>query len=213
MIENSVAPPVVVGIAGGTGSGKSTVVRTLLDALGRDQVALLEQDAYYRDRRDLSLEERGRLNYDHPDSIDEALLVEHVRALKAGAPVNQPKYDFVGHARLPKTRRVSARACVVVEGILVLASAPLRELMDLRLYVETDADIRFIRRLRRDITERGRTAESVMEQWETTVRPMHLQFVEPSKRHAHLIVPVGGENTAALDVLLNHLRGVVAGNG
>jgi len=202
--------PVIVGVAGGSGSGKSTVVHKLLAALGPEQVALLEQDAYYRDRRELSPEERAALNFDHPDAIDEALLVEHVRALKAGGPVASPKYDFVHHARRSETSAVPSRPCVVVEGILVLASDGLRDLLDLRLYVETDADLRFIRRLRRDVQERGRTVESVMAQWEETVRPMHLQFVEPSKRHADLIVPEGGENTVALDVILAHLRSVVA---
>ncbi|HEU4752838.1 MAG TPA: uridine kinase [Armatimonadota bacterium] len=205
--------PLVVGVAGGSGSGKSTVVQHLLEALGPEQVALLEQDAYYRDRADLTPDARAGLNYDHPDAIDEALLVEHLRALKAGHPVRAPRYDFVAHARTPETRLIEARRCVVVEGILVLASAPLRALMDLRLYVETDADVRFIRRLRRDIAERGRTPERVMEQWERTVGPMHQQFVEPSKRHADLIVPEGGLNAVALEVILAHLKAAVAARG
>lgn len=198
--------PFVVGIAGGSGSGKTTVVRRILETLGEGCVALVEQDAYYRDGSHLPFEERLTRNYDHPDSIDEPLLVEHVRVLKAGQPVEAPGYDFVQHVRRPETRRIEPRPCLVVEGILVLASEPLRDLFDLRLFVETDADLRFIRRLQRDVTERGRTPESVIAQWEATVRPMHLQFAEPSKRHAHLILPEGGLNTPALAVLLAHLR-------
>jgi len=199
----------IVGVAGGTGSGKTTVVRSLVTALGPEQVALLEQDAYYRDMSHLPPQERAARNYDHPDAIDERLLVDHLRALKAGQPVEAPCYDFVNHRRLAETRHVEARRCVVVEGILVLATKSIRSALDLKLYVETDADIRFIRRLRRDIEERGRTVENVIAQWEATVRPMHLQFVEPSKRHADLIIPEGGYNIMALDVILAHLHHVV----
>jgi uridine kinase len=198
--------PFLVGIAGGSGSGKTTVVRRILETLGEACVALVEQDAYYRDGSRLPFEERIARNYDHPDSIDEPLLAKHVRALKAGAPVEAPCYDFVRHVRRPETSRIEPRPCVVVEGILVLASEPLRDLFDLRLFVETDADLRFIRRLQRDVTQRGRTPESVIAQWEATVRPMHLQFAEPSKRHAHLIIPEGGLNAPALEVILAHLR-------
>jgi uridine kinase len=200
--------PFVVGIAGGSGSGKSTVVDSLVRGLGASRVALVEQDAYYRNRPGLTLEERAACNYDHPDAIDEELLAEHLRVLKSGVPVEAPIYDFIRHERRPETRCVAPRPCVVVEGILVLASPPVRRLLDLRLFVETDADVRFIRRLRRDVQERGRTVDSIMEQWETTVRPMHLQFVEPSKRHAHLILPEGA-GEAALDVLLARLRSIV----
>lgn len=199
-----------VGVAGGSGSGKTTVVQRLLGTLGEDRVALLEQDAYYRDRSDLSSAGRAALNYDHPDAIDEALLEAHVRELKAGRPADVPRYDFVHHTRRPETIRVEPRPCLVVEGILVLASEKVNDLLDLRLYVDTDPDIRFIRRLRRDVQERGRTVESVIDQWETTVRPMHLTFVEPSKRRADLVIPEGGENMAALDVILTHLKSVVA---
>jgi uridine kinase len=200
--------PFVVGVAGGTGSGKTTVVQRLTSALGAERVALLEQDAYYRDGGHLSPAERAARNYDHPDAIDEPLLAEHLRQLVAGEAVEVPCYDFVQHRRLTETRRVEPCACILVEGILVLASEALREQMDLRLYVETDADVRFIRRLRRDIDERGRSPESVIQQWEATVRPMHLQFVEPTKRHADLIIPEGGFNGVALDVLLTHLTRV-----
>lgn len=201
--------PLVVGVAGGSGSGKSTVVEVLVRALGIHRVALLEQDAYYRDAPELSPEERAARNYDHPDAIDEPLLVSHVIALRSGCAIDAPRYDFVRHARMAETRPVEARPCVVVEGILVLATPPLRALMDLKLYVETDADIRFIRRLRRDIEDRGRTPDSVMTQWETTVRPMHLQFVEPSKRHADLIIPEGGYNSTALEVITAHLLSTI----
>ena len=206
-------PPFLVGIAGGSGSGKSTVVRRILEALGEGSVSLVEQDAYYRDGGHLPFEERVARNYDHPDSIDESLLVEHVRALKTGQRVEMPCYDFVQHLRRPQTQRVEPRPCIVVEGILILASEPLRDLFDLRLFVETDADIRFIRRLQRDVAERGRTPESVIAQWEATVRPMHLQFAEPSKRHAHLIVPEGGLNAPALEVILARLRAEAIARG
>jgi uridine kinase len=195
-----------VGIAGGSGSGKTTVVRRIVETLSPERVALLEQDAYYRDGSHLPFEARVARNYDHPDSIEEELLAAHADALRRGEAVESPCYDFVHHIRRPETRRVDPRPCVVVEGILVLACEPLRELLDLRLFVDTDPDLRFIRRLRRDIDERGRTPASVMEQWEATVRPMHLQFVEPSKRHAHLIIPEGGLNAPALQVILAHLR-------
>ena len=201
--------PLVIGVAGGSGSGKTTVVQRILSELGEDRVALLEQDAYYRDRSDLSAAQRAGLNYDHPDAIDGILLADHVRRLRAGEAVDAPQYDFVSHVRRRETRRVDARPCVVVEGILVLASEPLRELLDLRLYVDTDADLRVIRRLRRDITERGRTPESVMSQWETTVGPMHAQFVEPSKRHAHLIIPEGGHNRVAISMLVSRVKDVM----
>jgi uridine kinase len=205
--------PLVVGVAGGSGSGKTTVVRRIVETLGPERVALIEQDAYYRDGSHLPFEERLARNYDHPDSIEEPLLAEHVAALRRGCPVEAPCYDFVHHVRRAETRRVEPRPCVVVEGILVLACEPLRELLDLRLFVDTDPDVRFIRRLQRDIEERGRTPASVITQWESTVRPMHLQFVEPSKRHAHLIIPEGGLNAPALQVLLAHLRSEAEARG
>jgi len=201
-------PALVVGIAGGSGSGKSTVVERLVRALGPDRVALLEQDAYYRDGSHLSVAERAARNYDHPDAIDEPLLVEQVRTLTAGRTCQVPRYDFVTHTRLPEFRAVEPRPCLVVEGILVLAMPAIRALLDLKLYVETDADLRFIRRLQRDRSDRGRSTESVIEQWEQFVRPMHLQFVEPSKRYADLIVPEGGHNERALEVLIARLLSV-----
>lgn len=198
--------PLIVGVAGGSGSGKTTVARNLIAALDPLRVALIEQDAYYRDRRDLTPDQRAGLNYDHPNSIDEELLLEHLRELRAGRGIEKPVYDFVQHLRRADTRLVQPQPCIVVEGILILTNPTIRELFDLRLFVDTDADLRFIRRLRRDTVERGRTVESVIAQWEATVRPMHLQFVEPSRRYADLIIPEGGENAAALDVILARLQ-------
>ncbi|MFN3651700.1 MAG: uridine kinase [Armatimonadota bacterium] len=199
----------VVGVAGGSGSGKTTVVSRILRTLGPERVARVEQDAYYRHLPQLSPEERARRNYDHPDAIDEELLLRHVDELRRGLAIEGPVYDFVRHERTGETRRLEPRPCVVVDGILILANPALRGLLDLKLFVETDPDVRFIRRLRRDISERGRTVESVTTQWEDSVRPMHLQFVEPSKRYADLIIPEGGHNEAALEVILGHLAAAV----
>lgn len=201
--------PLVVGVAGGSGSGKSTLVRSLVEMLGIDQVTVIEQDHYYRDRSDLHLEERRRINYDHPDAIDEPLLLRHLHDLLAGRAVERPVYDFIRHERSHRSVTLPPRPCLVLEGILVLASEPLRALMDLKLFVDTDPDVRFIRRLLRDVEERGRTTAEVIRQYLETVRPMHLQFVEPSKRHADLILPEGGLNRAALDVIRSHVRQVL----
>jgi uridine kinase len=202
----SLGRPFVVGVAGGSGSGKSTLVRALVDSLGRERVTVVEQDHYYRDRSDLALEERRRINYDHPDAIDEPLLLQHARLLISGAAVQRPVYDFARHTRAELTVALLSRPCLVIEGILVLATEPLRELMDLKLFVDTDADVRFIRRLARDLEERGRTTADVVEQYLATVRPMHLQFVDPSRRFADLILPEGGLNRAALSVLCSHVE-------
>ena len=201
--------PVVIGIAGGSGSGKTTVVRRLVASLGDTQVTVLEHDRYYRDRSDLRLEERAALNYDHPDSLETDLLVEHVRALRAGQTVQVPQYDFARHYRLDVREAVSPRAAIIVEGILIFADAALRALMDIKVFVDTDADTRFIRRLRRDVADRGRTMESVIDQYLGTVKPMHLEFVEPSKRYADIIVPQGGHNDVAIEMLLTLARGLV----
>lgn len=200
----------IVGIAGGSGSGKTTAVRQLSQQLGPDDAVLLEQDAYYRAAEGLSFAERSRRNYDHPEAIEEELLAAHLRALLRGEPIERPVYDFAAHDRTPQTVRVEPRPCILVEGILILAAAPVRELLDLRIFVDTDADVRLARRLRRDVAERGRTPEGVLEQWEATVRPMHLRFVEPSKRHAHLVIPEAGLDGPALDVLLGYIRGRLA---
>ena len=204
-------PSFVIGVAGGSGSGKTTVVRRIVDSLGPDQVTLLDHDRYYRDRNDLRLEERAALNYDHPDALETDLMVTHVRALKAGQAVDVPQYDFTRHARLVETNTFQPRRALIVEGILVFTDAALRDLMDIKVFVDTDSDTRFIRRLRRDVAERGRTMDSVIDQYQSTVKPMHLEFVEPSKRYADVIIPLGGHNTVAVDLLLTMLRSVAAG--
>jgi uridine kinase len=200
--------PLVIGVAGGSGSGKTTVVRKILEALGDARVAVLEHDRYYRDRNDLRLEERAALNYDHPDSLETDLLVRHVNELRAGRPVQAPVYDFARHARKDETETIPAGRATIVEGILIYTDPELRKLMDVKVFVDTDDDTRFIRRLRRDIAERGRTVESVIDQYLATVKPMHLEFVEPSKRYADIIVPQGGHNTVAVDMLLRLIRGL-----
>lgn len=202
--------PFVIGVAGGSGSGKTTVVRRIVDSLGDDQVSLLEHDRYYRDRGDLRLEERAALNYDHPDSLETDLLVQHLHALRNGTPVEAPVYDFARHARLRDTTTVLPRRAIIVEGILIYADPDLRRLMDVKVFVDTDDDTRFIRRLRRDLAERGRTVESVIDQYLGTVKPMHLEFVEPSKRYADVIIPLGGHNTVAIDMLLTLIRSLAA---
>ncbi len=197
--------PLVVGVAGGSGSGKSTVVRRLVRRLGSERVSLVSVDWYYRDGGHLSPDDRAHRNYDHPDSIDDELLIQHVSHLKGGSPIEAPQYDFRTHLRETATRRVNPRQCVIVDGILALAVPELRPLLDLKLFVDTDADLRLIRRLARDVRDRGRTVESVLRQWEATVRPMYLEFVEPSRRYADLIIPEGGHNQCALDVIVARL--------
>jgi uridine kinase len=196
----------VVGIAGGSGSGKTTIARALCASLGPAAVALVEQDCYYRDQAHLERPERDQVNFDHPDAIELPLLREHIQALGRGEAVDKPRYDFASHRRLPETDRVAARPVIILEGIMVLVDEQLRNSLDLKIFVHTDADLRVIRRIRRDIEQRGRTFAAVREQYYATVRPMHLAFVEPSKRHAHLIVPEGGSNRVALDVLLARIR-------
>ena len=202
--------PLVIGVAGGSGSGKTTVVRRIIESIGDDQVTILEHDRYYRDRNDLRLEERAALNYDHPDSLETDLLVRHLHELRAGQPVQVPEYDFARHARQADTAIALPRKAIIVEGILIFADAALRGLMDVKVFVDADADTRFIRRLQRDIAERGRTVPSVIEQYLGTVKPMHLEFVEPSKRYADIIIPVGGHNTVAIDMLLTLIRGLAS---
>jgi uridine kinase len=198
--------PFVIGVAGGSGSGKTTVVRKIVESLGDDQVSLIEQDRYYRDRGDLRLEERAALNYDHPDSLENDLLVEHVHALRSGMAVKVPVYDFARHARTDESITVQPRRAIIVEGILIFTDPALRRVMDVKVFVDADDDTRFIRRLQRDLSERGRSVASVIEQYLGTVKPMHLEFVEPSKRYADVIIPVGGHNTVAIDLLLTLIR-------
>lgn len=202
--------PLVVGVAGGSGSGKTTVVRRIVDSLGEAQVTVLEHDRYYRDRNDLRFEERAALNYDHPDSLETDLLVRHLRELRAGRPVEVPAYDFARYVRQPNSQTVTPRTAIIVEGILIYTDAELRGLMDIKVFVDTDDDTRFIRRLQRDLTERGRTVQSVIEQYLGTVKPMHLEFVEPSKRYADIIIPQGGHNPVAIDMLLTLIRGLAS---
>jgi uridine kinase len=206
----SARPPLVIGVAGGSGSGKTTVVRRIIESIGDNQVTVLEHDRYYRDRNDLRLEERAALNYDHPDSLETDLLVRHLLDLRAGRAIEMPTYDFARHARQPDTVAALPRKAIIVEGILIFADAALRTLMDVKVFVDADDDTRFIRRLQRDLSERGRTVPSVIEQYLGTVKPMHLEFVEPSKRYADIIIPLGGHNTVAIDMLLTLIRSMAA---
>ena len=203
-------PPIVIGVAGGSGSGKTTVVRRIVESLGTEQVTVLDHDRYYRDRNDLRFEERAALNYDHPDSLETDLMVRHVHELKAGRAVQVPLYDFARYARLPSTEPALPRRALIVEGILVFVDPALRALMDIKVFVDTDDDTRFIRRLRRDVAERGRTMDSVIDQYQSTVKPMHLEFVEPSKRYADIILPQGGHNAVAVELLLTLIRSVAS---
>jgi uridine kinase len=202
--------PIIIGVAGGTGSGKTTVTRQILRRVGQQRIAFIPQDAYYRDLAHLPRNLRERVNFDHPDSIETDLLVEHLKLWRAGQAIELPVYDFKTHSRTDKTVRVEPQRVALVEGILVFAEPRLRELFDVKLYVDTDADIRFIRRLRRDIAERGRTMESVVEQYLSTVRPMHLEFVEPSKRYADVVIPEGGYNQVAMDMVVARIEGLLA---
>ena len=196
----------IIGICGGTGSGKTTVANRILETVSASEVVFIQQDSYYRNLTDLPLDYRNIANFDHPDALDNDLLVNHVRRLKAGEAVELPVYDFRTHSRLNETRHVDPKPIVIVEGILIFADPRLLEQMDIKVFVDTPDDIRFIRRLRRDLDERGRTVESVIEQYVATVRPMHMQFVEPSKRHADVIIPEGGHNLVSIDLLSGKIR-------
>lgn len=191
----------IIGICGGTGSGKTTIARTIVESIGRDKVVLVEQDSYYRNMSDMPLDERRKANFDHPDSIDSDLLVNHLKRLKGGQPIEMPLYDFKTHTRSNKTQHIEPTAVIIVEGILIFAESRVLDLLDVRVFVDTPDDIRLCRRLKRDIAERGRKFEQSIEQYEKTVRPMHQQFVEPSKRHADLIIPEGAHTEVSIDVL------------
>jgi uridine kinase len=201
--------PIIIGVAGGTGSGKTTVALEILERVGAKHVAYIPHDAYYRDHSHMPPEERSHVNYDHPDSLETELLVEQLKELRAGRPINIPVYDFTTHTRTSETRQVGPAPVILVEGILVFVEAKLREIFDVRLYVDTDADVRFIRRLQRDIEERGRSVRSVCNQYLSTVRPMHLEFVEPSKRYANVIIPEGGFNEVAIELVAARIRGLL----
>jgi uridine kinase len=206
MGEQLIRRPLIIGVAGGSASGKTTVSHQIRATVGYDQIAYLQHDSYYHDHSHLPPEERARSNYDHPNSLDTGLLIEHVQRLARGEAVDVPTYDFMTHSRMRETQHIEPALVLLIEGILILAEKPLRELMDMRIYVDTDADIRFIRRLRRDIHERGRTLDSIVEQYLNTVRPMHLEFVEPSKRYADVIVPYGGHNRVAMEMIASRIH-------
>ena len=200
---------VVIGIAGGSGSGKTTVQRRVMERFGSRRIALLDHDAYYRDLAHLEPEQRARFNFDHPDALETDLLVDHLDRLLVGEPVEKPTYSFETHRRLPETETVEPRPVILVDGILVLAEPALRVRMDVKLFVDAAPDVRLMRRIERDLHERGRSIESVLEQYRRTVRPMHLEFVEPSKRHADVIIPRGGRNEVAIDMVLARVQSLL----
>ncbi len=198
--------PIIIGVAGGSASGKTSVAQAILQRVGADRIAHIDHDRYYKDLSHLPLEERARFNFDHPDALDNDLLVAHLDALCAGQAVDLPTYDYATYVRLPYTERIEPRPVILVEGILIFYEPVLRRRMHIKLFVDTDADLRFIRRLRRDIAERGRSVESVIEQYLATVRPMHLEFVEPTKRYADVIFPGGGRNPIAIDMVVARIE-------
>jgi uridine kinase len=201
---------ILIGIAGGTGAGKTLVAQTIAEDLGNDEVLILEQDMYYKDLQAIPLGERENRNFDHPDAFDSHLLRAQLETLLGGGSVDIPIYDMRTHTRLAQGRRAAGRRVVILDGLLILEDPSIRQLMDIKLYVDADPDIRFIRRLKRDLTERGRTLDSIIRQYESSVRPMHLQFVEPSKRYADLIIPEGGYNFVAIDLLKTKIRALLS---
>ncbi len=203
----------VIGVAGGTGSGKSTIARNVVEVVGPGNVTYIQQDSYYYDLHHLPFEIRSKLNYDHLDAIDNELLIKHLEHLKQGKQIKKPIYDFKTHSRMPQTESTPSRKVILVEGILVLAHEKLREMMDIKIFVDTDSDIRLIRRITRDVVERGRALESVVDQYLTTVRPMHELFVEPCKKYADLIIPEGGHNEVAMDMLITKIKSLAGKSG
>lgn len=208
MVKQS--PPVVIGIAGGTGSGKTTIANVILERVSADNIAFLPHDAYYKNLGNLPEAHRDLKNFDHPDALETNLLVEHLEALRKWLPVEIPIYDFTTHSRTTETMRIEPKPVILVDGILIFAEPALKDLFDVKIFVDTPADVRFIRRLQRDIADRGRTVESVIEQYQTTVRPMHEEFVEPSKRHADVIIPEGGWNTVAMDMVVTRIEALLS---
>ncbi len=203
-------PPVVIGIAGGSGSGKTTVVRRIIDGLDPSSITLIEHDAYYKDLSHLSGEERLDINFDHPDSLDTDLLLEHLKLLLSGQGVEIPTYDYNLHKRLPQTNFVKPKPIIILDGILVLAEPALAALMDIKIFVDADGDVRLLRRIKRDIEHRGRSIEGILDQYERTVRPMYLQFVEPSKRKADVIIPKGGHNQVAIEMIIARINNLLS---
>jgi uridine kinase len=208
-MSSNKSTPLVIGVAGGSGSGKTTVANIVLNRVGRHRIAYLPHDAYYRDLTNLPLNQRIQVNFDHPDSLESDLLVEHIQRLKNWETIQLPIYDFTHHSRTGETIPVKPQRVILVEGILIYAEKKLRDLFDVKIFVDTDADLRFIRRLQRDITERGRTTENVITQYLSTVRPMHLEFVEPSKRYADVIIPEGGLNEVAMDMVIARIEALL----
>ena len=200
----------ILGIAGGTGSGKTTLADLILKSVGEERIAYLPHDAYYRDQKQMPIEERASVNYDHPDSLETPLMVAHIQELVDGKSVEMPLYDFTTHNRRSETLHIHPKPVILVEGILIFAEKSLRDLFNMKIFVDTDSDIRFIRRLKRDIDERGRTVQSVIDQYLETVRPMHLEFVESSKRYADIIVPEGGLNAVASDMVIARLQSLLS---
>ncbi|WP_445324012.1 uridine kinase [Pseudogracilibacillus sp. ICA-222130] len=201
--------PVIIGVAGGSGSGKTSVTRAICERFGEEKILVIEQDYYYKDQSHLTFEERLETNYDHPLAFDNELLVEHVKTLLNNEPIEKPVYDYTIHTRSKEVIHVEPKQVIIVEGILILEHLPLVELMDIKVFVDTDADVRIIRRLLRDIKERGRSLDSVIQQYIESVRPMHLQFVEPAKRYADIIIPEGGENHVAIDLLATKVKHIL----
>src|SRR5947207_4955963 len=204
---------ILIGIAGGSGSGKTLVSRTIIRELGSEKVVIIDQDSYYRNLEDIPFRDREARNFDHPDAFDGELLKRHIRELLDGGSIEQPIYDYSAHRRLEETRAVGEHLVIVLEGILIFVDPELRDLMDIKLFIDADPDVRFIRRLRRDLTERGRSVDSVIRQYEESVRPMHMQFVEPSKRYADLIIPEGGHNAVAIDLVKTKIRELLRERG
>lgn len=201
--------PILIGITGGSGSGKSTIANEIFESFGGEKIVMMQQDAYYKDQSHLSMEERVKTNYDHPKAFDNTLFVEHLKALSMGESIEKPTYDFTIHNRARETVTVQPREIIIVEGILILEDERIRDLLDIKVYVDTDADVRIIRRLLRDMEERGRTVDSVVNQYLTVVRPMHFQFTEPTKRFADIIIPEGGHNKVAIDILVTKMRDIL----
>jgi len=204
---------ILIGIAGGSGSGKTLVARTIFRELGSDRVVIVDQDSYYKNLDDIPLRDRDARNFDHPDAFDGELLKRHIRDLLEGKAIEQPIYDYSQHRRLNETRTIGDHVVIVIEGILIFVDPELRDLMDIKLFVDADHDVRFIRRLKRDLVERGRSVDSIIRQWEESVRPMHLQFVEPTKRYADLIIPEGGHNRVAIDLVKTKIRELLRERG